>query len=113
MKTKRSTKQRRVLTRYSAEDRKQFIQKYRASGQSKAAYCREQRLNLGTFCGWLKRYTPLATGFAEVTVDPAISMPTGAAERVEVRFPGGVSVLLPNLGSSSVTARLIREVVGC
>lgn len=100
--------------RYSAEDRKRLIQEYRASGQSKAAYCREQRVNLGTFCGWMKRCAPQVSGFAEVTVAPAISMPAGTGgDRVEVRFPGGISVLLPNLGSSSVTARLIREVVGC
>jgi transposase-like protein len=113
MKTKRSMNKRRVLTRYSAEDRKQLIQKYRASGQGKAAYCRTQQLNLGTFCGWLKRYASFADGFAEVTVDPPIPMPAGTLERIEVRFPGGICVMLPGHGSPDEVGRLVREVVGC
>jgi hypothetical protein len=113
MKTKRSMHKRRVLTRYSAEDRKQLIQKYRASGQGKAAYCRTQQLNLVTFCGWLKRYAPLPGGFAEVTVDPPIPTPTGTRARIEVRFPSGICVLLPREGSPDEVGRLVREVVGC
>ncbi len=53
MKSKRSSHHRRVLTRYSSEDREQLIQQYLSSGQGKAAFCREQQINLGTFCGWL------------------------------------------------------------
>jgi transposase-like protein len=112
MKTKRSTNKRRVLTRYSVVDRERLISQYLSSGHSKAAFCRDQQINLGTFCGWLKRY-PVSDGFTEVTVTPAISPPDDSRERIEVRFPGGVSVWFPAPTSTEETVRLIREVALC
>ena len=114
MKSKRLTKKRRVLQRYSAEDRERLIRKYHASGQSKAAFCRSEQLNLGTFCGWLGRYATGTAGFAEVVMsDVAIPSPIAAApDRIEVRFPDGVCVLLPSQGSAAKTGQLIREVAG-
>jgi len=116
MKSKQPIHKRRVLKRYSAEDRERLIQKYKASGQSKAAFCRAANLNLGTFSGWLKRYSFSSAGFAEVTVSggAGFSIPMAASPRqIEVLFPGGVRVLLPDRGSPAETGRLVREVAGC
>lgn len=115
MKSKRATNKRRVLQRYSAEDRERLIRKYHTSGQSKTAFCRSEQINLGTFCGWLSRYSTCTGGFAEVVVSGgAVPTPVAAPpDRIEVRFPGGVCVLLPNQGSPAETGQLIREVAGC
>ena len=34
-------------------------------------------------------------------------------KRIEVRFPGGVRVFIPEQGLLEKTSRLIREVIGC
>jgi len=111
MRTKRAAIKRRVLQRYSAEDRERLIREYHTSGQGKAAFCRDRQINLSTFCGWLKRASATGSGFAEVTLAdlPADSV----RERIEVHFPGGVRVFLSDPGSPAETARLIREVAGC
>lgn len=115
MKSKRSSHHRRVLTRYSSEDREQLIQQYLSSGQGKAAFCRERQINLGTFCGWLKRLSATRSEFAEVTLagNGAERPSDFVRERIEVHFPSGVRVFFPERRSPTETGCLIREVIGC
>ena len=115
MKSKRATIKRRVLQRYSAEDRERLIGKYHTSGQGKAAFCRDRQINLGTFCGWLKRASATGSGFTEVTLEEtAACLPSDSVrERIEVHLPGGVRLFFPDQGAPARISRLIREVIGC
>jgi len=87
MKAERSTRRRRVLTRYSAEDRERLIREQAASGETKKAFCEQRGINLGTFHGWPKRTGAIVhkPRFAKVEIScripadtPLLSFSTGS-----------------------------------
>jgi 2-oxoglutarate dehydrogenase complex dehydrogenase (E1) component-like enzyme len=45
-----------------AERREALVAKYRESGLTQAAYCRQHGLNATTFSGWLRRYRAVPEG---------------------------------------------------
>jgi len=115
MSAERSTRRRRVLRRYSAEDRERLIQEYKAGGQSRREFCAEHDVNLTTFHGWLhlrsrrgrkRRKTPVAT-FTEVKLAGAAATP------IEVLLPNGARVQIRHNGSPEDLVQLIRGVAGC
>jgi hypothetical protein len=101
--------------RYSAEDRERLIRQYNSSGQSKAVFCRDRRINLGTFYAWLKRQPAATPDFMEVAIEgDGTALPDDCAGgRIEVHLPGGVRVCFPDRVSPAMISRLIREVTGC
>jgi len=55
MKAERSTGGRRVIRRYSAEDRARLVEEHSQSGQTKKDFCAQQGIAIQTFYGWAKR----------------------------------------------------------
>jgi len=110
MKAARSTRRRRVLTRYSAEDRERLIREQAASGETKAGFCRTRGINLGTFHGWSKRARAVVAKprFAEVELSGAR---TQAA--VEVLLPNGARIGIRHQGKRDDLVALVRGVAGC
>ena len=110
MSTEQPTQKRRVLARYSAEDRERLIREQAESGLTKKAFCKERGIELGTFYGWSKRHRrslPAKAGFAEVAVLPA----TEAA--IEVLLPNGARVGIRHQGKRDDLVSLVRGVAGC
>ena len=107
---KRSTRRRRVLARYSAEDRERLIREQAASGETKKAFCEKRGINLGTFHGWSKRARAAVRKprFAEVQLSDAC---TQAA--VEVLLPNGARIGIRHDGKRDELVALIRGVAGC
>lgn len=110
MKAKQLSRQRRVLTRYTAEDRERWIGEQARSGLTKKAFCERHGINLMTFHGWGKRNTSLTRRqtFAEVEVQDSA---TQAA--VEVLLPNGARVGIRHQGKREDLVALVRGVAGC
>lgn len=108
MKAKPAERRRRVLARYSAEDRERLIQGQAQSGLTKKAFCEQEGINLGTFPGWRKRRVAgRKPAFAEVTLSAS---PQAA---VEVTLTNGVRVGIHHQGKRDELVALIRGVAGC
>jgi transposase-like protein len=110
MKAKRSTRGRRVVTRYSAEDRERLIKEQAQSGETKAGFCRKRGINLGTFHGWPKHTQAVVRKprFAEVETSSAW---TQAA--VEVLLPNGARIGIRHQGKREDLIAVVRGVAGC
>jgi len=106
METEQPTRKRRVLRRYSAEDRERLVREHAASGLTKKAFCAQQDINLGTFHGWGKLTQAAAAVFAQVDV------PTSAPTAVEVLLPNGVRVGIRHEGRREDLVELLRGVAG-
>ena len=109
MKTKQGRRGRRVLKRYSAEDRERLLREYVKSGQSQAEFCRDHGVNDTTFNGWLRRKRGEEPVFAEVKMPELMEVRGG----LEIRLPGGVSVVLDDRWNAEQAAELVRRVAGC
>ena len=100
----------------SAEDRRELIKRFKASGQSQTEFCRENKVNLGTFCHWLHDSPRKArpgknptqrVKFAEVQVAPGLAAP------IEIRLPSGISIRLRDAGVVGDLVKFVREAASC
>ena len=102
----------------SKQQRQELLKKFHGSSQSKAKFCREEGINLGTFCHWLKyepsweRKDPQKTktnprGFTELNVLLSGSAP------IEIEFPSGVKVKLRDPDRINGLGEFIRQMAGC
>jgi len=109
MNTEQPAARRRVLTRYTAQDRERLIQEQARSGLSKKAFCAREGIALPTFHGWRRRPVPIKRppAFAQVEL-PAL---TQAA--VEVLLPNGARIGIRHQGRREDLVALIRGVSGC
>jgi hypothetical protein len=81
---------------YTSNEREELVSKWLSSGMSKAAFCREHRIDLSRFYNWScpssnKRKKEKAVGF-----NPVRSSTTSVTSSLMVvQFPNGVQVKLP------------------
>ena len=99
---------RRVNRRYSAEDRVRLIGEHATSGLTKKAFCRQQGINLGTFCGW--RNLPAAKSKSSVFAQ--VEVPSDTTASVEIMFPNGARVGIRHQGDREELVALVRGVAG-
>ena len=110
MKAEQAARRRRVLTRYTAEDRERLIREQAQSGMTKKAFCDRHKINLGTFHGWGKRprrSLMRKPAFAEVEVAASLQA------AVEVLLPNGARVGIRHQGKRDDLVALVRGVAGC
>ncbi len=108
MNDEQPTRGRRVLRRYSAEDRARLIREHAASGLTKKAFCEQQGVNVGTFMGW--RNLPVAKRDASPFARVELAADTSAA--VEIMFPNGARVGIRHQGQREELVALVRGVAG-
>jgi len=108
MNDEQATPGRRVVRRYSAEDRARLIREHAASGLTKKAFCEQQDINVGTFMGW--RNLPVAKQAASPFARVQLATDTSAA--VEIMFPNGARVGIRHQGRSEDLVALVRGVAG-
>lgn len=94
---------------YSADERRELIDKFRSSGLTQAAFCRQWEINPTTFSGWLRagrqQVEPLE--FYEVQMPATVS--NGP---IVVGLPGGAQVSIPCESAGSFAATL-KEIATC
>jgi hypothetical protein len=83
------------MTHHSDQPRDQHVARWRSTGMSRAAYCREHRIAYHTFLYWIKQSSaaPLSTapaGFIEVMRPPAHAPERPSPPVASVSFPSGV-----------------------
>lgn len=86
------------------------ISRQEASGQSIAAFCRDEGISQGSFFWWrreLARRQPATPQFVPLPIAA-----TGASTDFEVRLPGGTSVVVPARFDASSLERLLQAVRG-
>ena len=84
------------IKEYARNEREELVAKWRLSGMSKAAFCREQKIELKRFYSWScpssnKPKKDKSVGFKPVR--PCTS--SAASSLMVIQFPNGVSVKLP------------------
>jgi len=109
MEAEQATPGRRVLKRYSAEDRGRLIKEFQASGQNRREFCEQHGVNLTTFHGWFKkqRRATRSKKFVEVNVSAQRGAP------IEVQLANGTSVGIRPHGTQEDLIALIRGIAGC
>lgn len=87
--------------RYTIPDRESHVARWRSSGLSRHAYCRQAGLIYPTFCGWARSCgdaTPPPEsepgGFIEVA-RPVPAMSVAPAVTVAIQLACGTSLLIP------------------
>lgn len=102
---------RRVLERYTAEDRIKFVEEYKASGQSQSAFCLVKGINPTTFSGWMSKEPKNTARFVEVSLPPVTQ--ASARQNIEVKLIGGAQVNIPSDMNIEQVVDLIRRVTQC
>ena len=99
------------MKRYSTEEKNQILNDLTASGQSRAAFCRERGLNYKRVCSWVYAQSSggkAASVFARVDLTEA-----RVDESVEVWVGSSLCVRFAQGTTPSVIASFCREVSGC
>jgi len=98
----------------NAEDRRELIGRYKRSGLSKAEFCRQQGLELSTFCGWFAtkgvrraKRRRRKSKFAEVQVA------LGKTAPIEIELPSRICIRLQDAGTVGDLVKFVREVGAC
>jgi hypothetical protein len=119
MKTKERRTDRRGRVQRTAEQRRELIEDWNASGLGKAEFCRQRGVNLATFCHWFgtkkrrrKRATK-AAGQAPKFAEVAVVQPTVEQAAVEILLPNGSRVGIRHHGKRDDLVALVRGVAGC
>jgi len=118
MKSEIARRNRRGQVLRSRQQRQELLKKFHCNTLSKAEFCREEGINLGTFCHWLKLDRPQlredstttnrsAKGFTQLNV-----LLNGSAP-IEIEFPNGVKVKLREPERIDGLEEWIRRVAGC
>ena len=100
------------MTRYTEDEKDAILDQLAASGQSRAAFCRERSLCYKRVSAWIKKrgISNLPAGFVEVDT---CERSNRVGVEVEVWLPGSVRV---RFGANAATAQLVdfcRKVSGC
>jgi len=114
-KTVRRDKRGRIL--WSAEDRRELIERYKSSGLSKVDFCREYGLKVTTLYGWLsaghgklvrkraRQHGPVKFAGVEVAL--------GRTAPIEIELPSHVCIRLQSTCVVGDLVKFVREVASC
>ena len=102
----------------SRQQRQELLENFHGSGLSKAEFCRQHQIILGTFCQWLnldllrlrddsKTTKTSAKCFAQLNVRLDGSAP------IEIEVPSGVKVKLRDPDRIDKLGEFIRRMAGC
>jgi lambda repressor-like predicted transcriptional regulator len=111
----RESERKPQLPTFTAEERAEWVGRYRSSGQTQAQFAQQHGLKLSTLQWWIYGGKPkqkrTAAAFREITVSPL--WPAGAWA-AEVTWPSGVIVRLGVQAESAWIEALLKAVgQGC
>jgi len=112
MKTKSETTGRRICKRYTPAERRSLIQRYKKSGLSQAAFCRENNIVATTFTNWVNQAVKKKSATSEFA-EIELSAPYLTGASAEIVYPDGKMLRLRNFQITNESATFIREVLSC
>lgn len=90
----------------------EVVSRWRTSGRSQAAFCREAGIAPVTLARWVRRVEAAGAGERDAPVFLEVGRPEAAARgRFEVILPDGTRVLLPSGFGDDDLARLLRALI--
>jgi len=117
MKTKTRTKDRRGRILRSAEDRRELIERYKASGLGKAEFCRRHGLKLTTLYGWMSSGSRKVRGRLASTTRRVkfaqMEVALGKAAAIEIELPSRLCIRLRDTTVVGDLMKFVREVGAC
>ena len=120
MKTKELQTDKRGRVQRTAEQRRELMEEYKASGLGKAEFCRQRGVNLATFCHWFdakkgRRRKRSAKGIARAPKFAEVAVVPSAVEQaaIEILLPNGSRVGIRHQGERDELIALVRGVAGC
>jgi transposase-like protein len=93
-----------------AEKMFELVDQYYSSGETRKAFCQQHGLKVSTFAYWISRRRARAPqgGFTALTIAP----PPAGTEPVELIYPNGIRVRIPD-GNPEAVTRLIQLYEPC
>ena len=110
MNTEQTTQRRRVLLRYSIEDRERIIEEHKRSGLSKIDFCKERGIKLTTFYGWTKKKRSFKKQKKKKSFFKEVSLPVAGAAPVEITLPNGTRISIRHTQSKELIS-MVRGVI--
>lgn len=104
------------MKRYSSDERKDLLKRFRSSGLSCPAFCKRNDIAYSTFYSWLSDDGATASNCTARRGDLVeVAALTGANERASfvVTLPSGLCVDFPLCSKMEQLALFCREVSGC
>ena len=102
-----SKRTRRV--RWTPAERAEWLELYRASGQTVAAFCRANEIAYASLSLWLRQSEPAAASDAGELVEvPMATLFSAATTTVKVHLPGGAGLEIVPGTDPSWLAQLVR-----
>jgi hypothetical protein len=101
------------LKRLTRHEREEWVSKWRASGLSKAAFCRAHEIELRCFYNWsnpsgIRKKKGSSVGFQAIRSESGLS----SLGLMIIQLPNGVQVKLPVLSEVDQVLSLLRG-LGC
>jgi len=117
MKTNTPRKDRRGRILRSAEDRRELIERYKASGLSKAEFCRRHGLKLTTLYGWMSSGSHKVRGRSASTTRRVkfaqMEVALGKAAPIEIELPSRLCIRLRDATVVGDLVKFVREAGAC
>ncbi len=111
--------------KFSLENKQQFYQAWKKSGLSRNQFCRDHKLTVSSFCGWVNQFeaekvssvTPSSTSSFVPLVMKAVTsttvLPTAHLNQkpisLELKLPNGFSCSFSGALEANFIAQLIQE----
>lgn len=83
------------------------IARWRASGESMAAYCRQHELSYAAFVWWRRRLGQAITPVSPLTLIPVVA-PTSSGGAITIRLPDGVGIEVERGFDAGVLNAVVR-----
>ena len=83
------------------------IARWRASGLSMAAYCREHGFSYWSYVRWRRRLERAATPAGPLTLIPVVAAPANGAA-ITIRLPGGIGIEVERGFDAALLGAVVR-----
>jgi len=95
--------------RWTPAERAEWLELYRASGQTVAAFCRANEIAYASLSLWLRQSDPApASDAGELVEVPVAALCSAATTTVKVHLPGGTGLEIAPGTDPSWLAQLVR-----
>jgi hypothetical protein len=97
----------------SAEIRKSHVIKWKNSGLTMSAYCRQYNLSLSSFSGWVQMLENTKPQFKPIAIKTSTTGEDKPTNIIEIITAEHVKIRLLNVTDATFIARIAKELIKC
>lgn len=112
MKTQIQRADKKIQKRHTSAERRKLVAKYKKSGLTKTAFCRENDIILTTLSSWVKPNKKKKAAVAEFA-ELEFTAPVNTDVSAEIVYPNGQVLRVHNFQLTEQSAAFIRRMVSC